>query len=252
MDCNCNSTGSEGAECAPIGGQCECKPNVIGRQCTRCKPDFFGYPDCKQCTCPPTARCNEETGDCICAPHVTGTPGQECTVCEENTFGYDPITGCTECNCKTEGTVNASMSCNEETGKCFCKDRVAGRTCDRCTPGAYQYPDCMECPCDPRGTTEDICDQETAECDCKSEVDGDRCDTCKDGTFDLQADHPDGCTQCFCSARTSECDSHPSLIRSQIQSMADWEMRAFEINSRTITRSAHHLTSIQLTFLEKH
>ena len=143
------------------------------------------------------------------------------------------------------------MSCNEETGKCFCKDRVAGRTCDRCTPGAYQYPDCMECPCDPRGTTEDICDQETAECDCKSEVDGDRCDTCKDGTFDLQADHPDGCTQCFCSARTSECDSHPSLIRSQIQSMADWEMRAFEINSRTITRFAHHLISIQKNFLEK-
>ena len=52
-------------ECEKFGGQCECKPNVIGRQCTRCKPEFFGFPDCKQCNCPPTATCNEETGNVI-------------------------------------------------------------------------------------------------------------------------------------------------------------------------------------------
>ena len=56
LDCDCNTEGSEGSECEPIGGQCNCLPNVIGRQCTRCKPDFFGYPNCKQCTCPATAR----------------------------------------------------------------------------------------------------------------------------------------------------------------------------------------------------
>ena len=53
-----------------------------------------------QCTCPPTATCNEETGDCICAPNVTGEPGNECSRCEENTFGYDSITGCQECACQ--------------------------------------------------------------------------------------------------------------------------------------------------------
>jgi laminin, alpha 3/5 len=37
-------TGSLGYDCGKIGGQCPCKPNVIGRQCTRCKPGFFGYP----------------------------------------------------------------------------------------------------------------------------------------------------------------------------------------------------------------
>ena len=31
LDCECNTEGSEGAECAPIGGQCQCKPNVIGQ-----------------------------------------------------------------------------------------------------------------------------------------------------------------------------------------------------------------------------
>ena len=49
-------------DCEKFGGQCRCKPNVIGRQCTRCKPGFFGFPDCKQCKCPPTATCDEETG----------------------------------------------------------------------------------------------------------------------------------------------------------------------------------------------
>ena len=50
-------------DCEKFGGQCRCKPNVIGRQCTRCKPGFFGFPDCKQCKCPPTATCDEETGN---------------------------------------------------------------------------------------------------------------------------------------------------------------------------------------------
>ena len=78
-----------------------------------------------QCTCPPTATCNEETGDCICAPNVTGEPGNECSRCEENTFGYDSITGCQECACQVEGTVgNANMSCSLETGQCYCKGSV--------------------------------------------------------------------------------------------------------------------------------
>lgn len=62
LDCNCDSTGSVASSCDKIGGQCKCKENVIGRQCTRCKPGYFGFPDCKQCKCPPTAQCNEETG----------------------------------------------------------------------------------------------------------------------------------------------------------------------------------------------
>ena len=71
----------------------------------RCEPEYYGFPDCKQCSCPPTATCNEETGDCICAPFVTGSSDNPCSECEENTFGYDAITGCQECNCMVEGTV---------------------------------------------------------------------------------------------------------------------------------------------------
>ena len=142
LECECNMEGSSDHSCAKIGGQCKCKENIMGRQCTRCKPGFFGYPDCKECNCPPTATCNEETGkeitvqnnvgkvllyayllsnflgECICAPHVTGTDENPCSQCEENTYGYDPITGCQECDCMTEGTVNGSMSCALESGFC--------------------------------------------------------------------------------------------------------------------------------------
>ena len=49
--CECDNEGTEAGQtsvCAKMGGQCSCKPNVIGRQCTKCRPDFFGFPDCKQ------------------------------------------------------------------------------------------------------------------------------------------------------------------------------------------------------------
>ena len=95
---------------------------------TRCEPEYFGFPDCQACSCPSTAKCDEVTGECICAPFVTGTAvrffflffsGNEtetdpqdapCTMCEENTYGYNAVTGCQECSCRTEGT-NGDMSC---------------------------------------------------------------------------------------------------------------------------------------------
>ena len=40
-----------------------------------------------------------------------------------------------------------------------CKENVEGRKCDACVAGAYQYPECMTCPCDRTGTEEEICDQ---------------------------------------------------------------------------------------------
>ena len=33
------------------GGQCPCKDNVIGRQCTECKVGYYDYPNCKPCNC---------------------------------------------------------------------------------------------------------------------------------------------------------------------------------------------------------
>jgi laminin alpha 3/5 len=51
------------------------------------------------------------------------------------------------------------MSCSQESGQCYCKENVEGRTCDHCTYGSYQYPTCETCDCELSGTTERICDQ---------------------------------------------------------------------------------------------
>jgi len=49
-DCECDLTGSYNPTCEPIGGQCECKPNVIGRRCDQCAPGSFGFGPAG-CTC---------------------------------------------------------------------------------------------------------------------------------------------------------------------------------------------------------
>ena len=84
--CNCDPRGVaknffENGGCATVrtGELCTCKEKVTGRSCSQCAPGFYGFPDCKACKCPDTATCNEETGECICAPHATGTDEAPCS-----------------------------------------------------------------------------------------------------------------------------------------------------------------------------
>lgn len=42
LPCNCDYSGSTSFECDPFGGQCQCKNNVIGRQCEACRTGFYG------------------------------------------------------------------------------------------------------------------------------------------------------------------------------------------------------------------
>lgn len=41
--CECDRTGSLSTECDNLGGQCQCKPNVIGRRCDRCAPGTYAF-----------------------------------------------------------------------------------------------------------------------------------------------------------------------------------------------------------------
>ena len=41
--CDCDPTGSESTICDEYSGQCQCKKNVVGRQCQRCAPAFYGF-----------------------------------------------------------------------------------------------------------------------------------------------------------------------------------------------------------------
>lgn len=43
LACECDSTGSYSSICEPVGGECKCKPNVIGRKCDYCAPGTYGF-----------------------------------------------------------------------------------------------------------------------------------------------------------------------------------------------------------------
>lgn len=220
LPCACDYLGSTSFECDKFGGQCPCKANVVGRQCTECKNGYYDFPDCKPCDCPPNLTCDGKTGQCNCAKKIKGS---KCDQCEENTFNLDPFFGCTDCDCSPLGVLNNNLQCDTLNGSCLCKPNIVGRHCDKCVSGYWLFPQCHICDCDLRGSTEEICDQTTAQCHCKSNVEGEACDVCKDGTFDIQANNIEGCTKCFCFGKTSRCNS-ASLFRAQIQSLDDWEL----------------------------
>lgn len=221
--CQCDYDGSQSFECSAFGGQCPCRPHIVGRTCSACKTGYYGFPDCKPCHCPSTAICEPITGQCICPKHVTG---ERCDVCKPYTYGFDPIIGCEECKCNALGVTN-SLQCDLLTGNCVCKANIVGRQCADCANGHYYFPYCEQCECAAAGTIESICDPNTAECLCKKQVTGPNCSICKEGAYNLDETNPDGCTECFCFGKTSRCiDSN--LVRTRLYEMVSWKLVTLE------------------------
>ncbi|KAK7884079.1 hypothetical protein WMY93_027202 [Mugilogobius chulae] len=220
MPCACHEVGAESDSCEPFGGQCRCRPNVIGRDCSMCATGFWGFPNCRPCNCG-TRLCEPVTGDCICPPR---TLLPECTQCEPQTFGCHPVVGCEICNCSRAGILSPEASCDHLRGSAGtnrCKDNVVGRQCDRCAPGFYGYPNCRPCDCNDAGTEEDVCNSFNGQCLCKENVQGPRCDQCRVGTFHLDPTNPKGCTSCFCFGATDRCRSSDKR-RIEIMNMDGW------------------------------
>nr|XP_047930545.1 laminin subunit alpha-5 isoform X4 [Anser cygnoides] len=216
--CQCHEAGARGSQCEPFGGQCPCKSNVIGRECSRCATGYWGFPNCRPCDCG-TRLCDEVTGQCICPPH---TLKPECVVCEPQTFGCHPLIGCEDCNCSRPGVQELTEpGCDVDSGQCRCKPNVIGRQCDLCAPGYYHYPNCQRCDCHPAGTEASTCDPVTGQCHCKENVEGPRCDQCSLGTFSLDASNPKGCTKCFCFGATDRCRS-AEKYRAEFVDMNGW------------------------------
>lgn len=216
--CRCHEAGAIRSQCEPFGGQCACKSNVIGQECSRCATGYWGFPNCRPCDC--GARlCEELTGQCICPPR---TIKPECIVCEPQTFGCHPLIGCENCNCSYAGIQDlAQPGCHVESGQCRCKPNIVGRQCDLCAPGYYGYPNCRSCDCHQAGTKPSVCDPVTGQCHCKENVEGPRCDQCHLGTFSLDANNPKGCTSCFCFGATDRCHS-AEKYRVEFVDMNDW------------------------------
>ncbi|KAM4688948.1 LOW QUALITY PROTEIN: laminin subunit alpha-3 [Discoglossus pictus] len=224
LPCNCDLEGATGPACSPFGGQCSCRPNIIGRRCNQCATGYYGFPYCKPCNCG-RRLCDKVTGKCICPPQ---TVRPNCEVCQKQTFSYHPIVGCEGCNCSRTGVVRpTSPECDGTSGQCKCKPRISGRQCDRCSPGFHRYPQCIPCDCHSAGTEPEICDPHTGVCLCKENVDGPRCDTCRSGSFYLDSSNTKGCTTCFCFQVTDNCQSS-TKYRKKFVDMRSWTLETHD------------------------
>ncbi|KAK2718943.1 laminin subunit beta-1-like [Artemia franciscana] len=222
FECNCDPTGSLSGICDPLGGACQCKDNVVGRQCDKCAPGTYGFsPEgCTTCDCNPVGSldnfCDVSTGQCRCRPN---TYGRQCDQCQP---GYWNFPNCQRCECNGHADI-----CDAKTGKCIdCRDATEGYGCDRCLEGYYGDPrlgidiPCRPCPCpgtadsghsfasrctlDPR--SQDVI------CECEEGYAGPRCDVCDDNYYG-NPDTPGGrCQPCNCNGnidlgRPGNCDA---------------------------------------------
>ncbi|XP_062127738.1 laminin subunit gamma-1-like [Drosophila sulfurigaster albostrigata] len=150
--CSCYAAGTEQDEksisrCDQVTGQCQCKPNVIGRDCGECQPGYFNIRSgngCENCLCDPVgsynSTCDRLTGQCHCKPGVVGV---RCDQCENYYFGFS-VDGCKSCECDASGSQG--FQC-DQTGQCPCNDNVEGHRCDRCKENKYdRHRGCVDCP----------------------------------------------------------------------------------------------------------
>ncbi|KAA8593691.1 hypothetical protein FQN60_009807 [Etheostoma spectabile] len=166
--CICSAEGTvNGGRCDDITGACQCKVNVEGPRCERCKRGYYDLSasnplGCSKCSCSPDGSlsddCDVISGRCACRPHFHGRTCEEtgqcecrpgfggptCSECPDNTYG-DPLTGCRLCRCDAEGTLPGG--CDKQTGACLCRPGVRGTRCDSCSRGhCDSFPGCETCP----------------------------------------------------------------------------------------------------------
>ncbi|XP_053572558.1 laminin subunit beta-1 [Bombina bombina] len=209
LECQCDPQGSLSSVCDPHGGKCQCRPNVIGRNCDRCAPGTYGFgpSGCKPCECDENGSshsfCHPETGQCPC---IHGAYGRQCDVCLPGYWGFP---SCRQCQCNGHAD-----DCNTLNGECIgCKEHTEGYSCERCLSGYYGDPrlgsgdHCRPCPCpDGPGTQRQFasgCYKEPTSqqviCSCNPGYTGIRCDECASGYFGNPEDIGGVCQPCQCN-----------------------------------------------------
>ncbi|XP_032440521.1 laminin subunit alpha-2 isoform X2 [Xiphophorus hellerii] len=201
--CQCHTNGSVSEVCNKENGQCQCRENVIGRQCDKCMPNCWWdaeLQECMPCRCSPygsiSQRCDTE-GRCICRPGFMGRR------CDLRRLGYERR--------ETRRPV-------ERVPLEAVQQRWGGtsRTTGGCPRGAYRPQTgpqthgvttggvCIPCHCNSYGSKSFDCD-EKGQCRCQPGVTGPKCDRCSRGFFNFQEG---GCTPCQCSHVGNNCDAN--------------------------------------------
>lgn len=210
--CSCDPTGSKSTICETLGGQCDCKENVMTRTCERCAPAYYGFgtEGCKACDCHHIGShdnfCDLTTGQCNCR---NNTYGRQCDECQPGFWNYP---SCQRCNCNGHASL-----CDSKTGVCIaCQDHSTGAFCDTCEHGFYGNPlidvniPCRPCPCPGvpgSGVSHaDTCvlDPRTQNpvCRCLPGYTGERCDRCDNNHWGNPTTPGGSCNQCQCNGNT--------------------------------------------------
>ncbi|KAM5202731.1 laminin subunit beta-3 isoform 1-T13 [Hipposideros larvatus] len=222
IPCECDPDGAvPGVPCDQVTGQCVCKEHVQGERCDLCKPGFTGLTSanpqgCHRCDCSVLGSrqdmpCDEESGRCLCLPHVVGP---KCDQCAPYHWKLASGRGCEPCACDPNNSL--SPQCNQFTGQCPCREGFGGLTCS--AAAIRQCPDrtygdaargCRACDCDFRGTESPGCDKASGRCLCRPGLTGPRCDQCQRGYCDR---YP-VCVACHPCFQNYDADLHEQALR---------------------------------------
>ncbi|XP_060930658.1 laminin subunit beta-2 [Limanda limanda] len=217
LSCQCDPQGSLSGECLRVGGQCQCKPNVMGQHCDQCAPGTYGFGvnGCTACDCHSEGslshQCDPVTGQCQCRQ---GATGRMCSDCQPGQWGFP---SCSPCQCNGHADL-----CDPSTGQCRdCRDYTAGHLCERCEDGFFGNPvlgsgeHCRPCPCPGNPGSDHFnghscqADHSTNQiiCNCKQGYTGSRCDQCAPGHYGNPDQHGGQCLPCECSGNIETEDS---------------------------------------------
>uniref|UniRef100_A0A8D2J8L5 Laminin subunit alpha-5 n=1 Tax=Varanus komodoensis TaxID=61221 RepID=A0A8D2J8L5_VARKO len=243
----------------PYRLHCDCQHNTCGGSCDHCCPGFNQFPwkpattdsanECEPCNC------NAHAYDCYYDPEVDRhrasknrnglfEGGGVCIDCQHHTAGINcercspgyykspdhPIDSpyiCYRCNCESDFMDG---TCEDLTGRCYCKPNYTGEDCDACADGYVDFPHCYyrdaphghtaeflflppflspnvaDCDCNVAGTRGNACrkDAQIGLCLCKPNFQGTQCDQCVPGYYGPN------CQPCQCSGAgftEGTCDS---------------------------------------------
>uniref|UniRef100_A0A8C9YGN0 Laminin, beta 2-like n=1 Tax=Sander lucioperca TaxID=283035 RepID=A0A8C9YGN0_SANLU len=209
LSCQCDPQGSLSGECHKVGGECHCKPNVMGRRCDQCTPGTYGFGanGCTVCDCHSEGslshQCDPVTGQCQCRQ---GATGRQCSDCQPGQWGFP---SCSPCQCNGHADI-----CDPRNGGCRdCRDYTAGHLCERCADGFFGNPvlgsgeHCRPCPCPGNPGSDHFnahscyADHTSNQiiCNCRQGYTGLRCDQCAPG-YHGNPEQPGGqCLPCECN-----------------------------------------------------